>query len=258
VNDLRLSACVELLFAEGSPPIHDRIRAAAAAGCEGVEFWGWRDRQLDSIAEAVAETGVTVPMTCVQPMGHLVDASRHAEFVSAVAESVVAASEIGCRNLVVTSGGTLQGVSAREQDDAIVSALQAAAPIVRDHGIKILLEPLNTRVDHPGTYLFSTKRGLDLVELVNQPEVGLLYDVYHSVMMGERPAEVLDGRGSLVGHVHVADLDGRHEPGTGTIDWRQTLADLRDAAYRGPIGLEYWPTVDSSESVRRARMALTP
>jgi hydroxypyruvate isomerase len=256
MSDLKLSACVEMLFTEADRPFVDRVRAAAEAGCEGIEFWSWRDKPLDALADAIAETGVAVPMMVVDPFFALVDAGRLAEFVEAVRGSAVAARRIGCRALVAVSGNALSGIDAADQNEAIVGCLRAAAPVAGEHGIKLLLEPLNTRIDHPGTYLSSTSLGLDLVERVDRPEVRLLYDVYHSVVMGEDPAEVLRDRGELLGHVHVADTNGRHEPGTGSIDWDRTIAVLLDAGYRGFIGMEYRPTVDSADSMQLLRDAL--
>jgi hydroxypyruvate isomerase len=256
VNDFKLSACIDVLFAEGGRPFADRVRAAAAAGCDGIEFWTWRDKPLDDIAAAAAETGLAVPMMIVEPQGHLVDPARRPEFLEAVRESAAAAARIGCRALVAVSGNGRPQASVAEQDQAIVDALRAAAPIAGERGVKLLLEPLNTSRDHPGTYLSQTVLGLALVDRVDRPEVGLLYDVYHSVMMGEELAQVLDGRAGRIGHVHVADTDGRHEPGTGTIDWARTIAGLRGAGYHGFVGLEYLPTVDSAKSMHVLRDAI--
>ena len=256
MTDLPLSACVELLFAEGSPPFPDRIRAAAAAGCDGIEFWEWRHKPLEAIAEAVAETGVAVTMMVVEPRSRLVDPSTLPEFLAGVRDSAAAAARIGCRAVVALSGTTLDDASAADQNDAIVAALQAAAPIAAEHGVLLLLEPLNSRIDHPGEYLSGTTLGLNLVERVDRPGVALLHDVYHSAIMGERPVEVLAGRGELVGHVHVADTEGRHEPGTGAIDWPHVVSGLRAIGYRGFVGLEYAPTVDSAQSMRFLRGAI--
>jgi hydroxypyruvate isomerase len=257
MSDLKLSACVEMLFTEADRSFVERVRAAAAAGCEGIEFWSWRDKPLDALADAVAETGVGVPMMVVEPFIELVDAGRLPEFVEAVRGSAVAARRIGCQALVAVSGNALPGVDAADQNEAIVRSLRAAGPVAGDHGIKLLLEPLNTRVDHAGTYLSSTSLGLDLVEQVDRPQVRLLYDVYHSVVMDEDPAEVLHGRGELLGHVHVADTNGRHEPGTGSIDWDRTIGALLDAGYRGFVGMEYRPTVDSAASMNLLRETIT-
>jgi hydroxypyruvate isomerase len=256
-DDLRLSACIELLFAEAGRPVADRVRAAAAAGCDAIEFWTWRDKPLEDIADAAAETGVAVSMMIVEPPGHLVDPARRPEFLQAMRESAAAAARIGCQAVVAVSGNARQGASNADQDQAIVDGLRDAAPIAGEHGVRLLFEPLNTNRDHPGTYVSRTELALDLVEHVDRPGVGLLYDVYHSVMMGEEPARVLEGRGEWIGHVHVADTNGRHEPGTGTIDWAQTIAVLRGVGYRGFVGLEYVPTVESAKSMHVLRDAIS-
>lgn len=256
MSRFQLSACLELLFCDSAQQVPGRVRAAAQAGCDGVEFWTWREKPLDAVAAAAADAGLAVTMMIVEPQGHLVDPTRLPEFLHAVRESADAAARIGCRSLVAVSGNARPRASAVEQNDAIVRALRAAAPIAGERGVSLLLEPLNTRRDHPGCHLSDTVLGLDLVERVDRPEVRLLYDVYHSVMMGEEPARVIDGRGELLGHVHVADTDGRHEPGTGTVDWGHTISVLWDAGYRGFLGLEYLPTVDTVESMRAIRDAL--
>ena len=105
-------------------------------------------------------------------------------------------------------------------------------------------------------FLVSTKLGLDIVEAVGSPNLRLLFDAYHSAVMGEDMAEVLDGRTHLVAHVQVADMPGRNEPGTGTLDWAETLGALRRLGYDGAIGLEYRPTMPAEQSLAKTRAAL--
>jgi hydroxypyruvate isomerase len=81
----------------------------------------------------------------------------------------------------------------------------------------------------------------------------LLYDLYHSAMMQEAVADVLAGRGNLIGHVHVADAPGRHEPGSGTIDWAASMLEIRKAGYGGIIGLEFRPIARTREALRVTR-----
>jgi hydroxypyruvate isomerase len=85
---------------------------------------------------------------------------------------------------------------------------------------------------------------------VDSPFFGVLYDIYHSAVEGEDMAAELANAGSIVKYVQLADTDGRGEPGTGSLDWPATLATLRASGYDGPIGLEYYPTTESSESVK--------
>jgi hydroxypyruvate isomerase len=153
----------------------------------------------------------------------------------------------------VVSGDARPGVERSRQRDAITEALVRAAPIASKAGVRLLLEPLNTRVDHPGYFLDSTAEALEVIDDVADPAVRLLYDLYHSIVMGEDPKEVLALSGHLVGHVHIADVPGRHEPGTGTIDWPLQLAALRSAEYSGAIGLEYKPSRDTQSSLEFIR-----
>jgi hydroxypyruvate isomerase len=252
----RLSACVALLFADERGGLPERVRAAAAAGCEAIDLWGWRELDLDELAAVLEETRMTVAMMLVDPPGRLVDTTRLPEFVGAVEDSAAAAARIGCEALVVLPGESVPGAGEAEQDAAIVDGLQAAAGLCAEAGVRLLLEPLNTRRDHPGTYVSTTRHALDLAERADRPEVGILYDVYHSAMMGEDPVDVLGDRSPLVGHVHVADTGGRHEPGTGTIAWSHALDRLWAIGYRGFLGLEYVPTVASARSLTHLRATL--
>ncbi len=112
-------------------------------------------------------------------------------FVAGVEESARVAESLGCRNLIVLSGDTLVGRDDREQHAAIVSGLRKAAPVAAEHDVTLLLEPLNTRLDHVGYFLDSTRDALDIVEAASAPNVKLVFDIYHSVMMGELPSDVV-------------------------------------------------------------------
>jgi hydroxypyruvate isomerase len=252
-SGLTLSPCIEWLFADGGRPFAERIRAAATAGFRQIEFWATSNKDLAQVEQALHETGVAVNCFVSEPTGRLVDPETHAEFLEGIERSAELATRLKARSLIVVTGDALPGVDKMRQRDAISQALIRAAPIASAAGVQLVLEPLNTRVDHPGYFLDSTAEGLDIVREVNHPAVRLLYDLYHSVVMGEEPEHVLAGAGHLVGHVHIADVPGRHEPGTGTIDWPRQLAALRSAGYSGAIGLEYMPKRDSESSLELIR-----
>jgi hydroxypyruvate isomerase len=249
---IELSACIEWLFAEETT-FGTRISRAADAGLKHVEFWTWRDKDLDAIAAALEETSLTITSFVSQPEGRLVDRDTHDVFLKGVIESASVAQRLRCRGLIVLAGNTVQDTSHAMQRQAIVEALRRAAPIAADHNVTLLLEPLNTLLEDPDYYLNSTREGLDIVEEVSSPNVKLLYDVYHSVIMGEEPTLVLNAGLDLVGHVHIADVPGRHEPGTGRIDWTATIGWLQSAGYRGLYGLEYMPSTTTEASLSAIR-----
>lgn len=253
---MRLSPCIEWIFAPENPDMADRVRAARAAGYDAAEFHLWRDKDIDSVAAALAETGVQLTGICVDPRRSMVDPAQHEEFLEAVRDSLVAAKKLGSPPMIVASGFTREGVSPEEHFAEAVAVLKRAAALAEEAGVMLVLEPLNDRVEHPGMYLVSTTLGLDIVEAVGSPNLRLLYDVYHSATMGEDMEAVLAGRMDLVAHVQVADMPGRNEPGTATLDWPATIATLRRLGYDGAIGLEYRPSLPTEASLAKTRETL--
>lgn len=233
----------------------DRLRAAAACGFEQGEFHLWRDKDIASVRSAMDETGATLTGICVDPRRSMVDPSQHDELITAISETIEMARGLGSPPLIVASGFAMEGVTQEAQVEAAVTVMKRAAALAEAADIMLVLEPLNNH-DLPGMFLVSTKLGLVIVDAVASPNFRLLYDVYHSVTMGEDIAEVIDGCMDLVHHVQFADFPGRHEPGTGTIDWAQVLALLERNGYSGSIGLEYLPSMPPAESLAFTRQTL--
>ncbi|MDE2410246.1 MAG: TIM barrel protein [Sphingomonadales bacterium] len=249
-----LAPCIEWHFAD-LENLADRVRAAHAAGFDHAEFHLWRDKDLAGIAAALAETGVVLSGVCVDPRRSIVDPAEHDEMLAAVAESIAATAPLGKPPLIVASGFRVEGMSEEQHFANAVAVLRRAADLAEGAGVTLLLEPLNTRL-FAAMYLVSTTIGLDIVEAVGSPNLRLLYDVWHSATMGEDMAAVLAGRIDLVAHVQFADMDDRHEPGTGTVDWSRAMRILRDLGYRGGIGLEYFPTLPMDQSLQLTRETL--
>lgn len=250
-----LSPCIEWIFKEEHADICDRVRAVAAAGLPGIEFHMWRNKPLDDLKRVVGEQGLVVTSCLVEPRCSLLTLDGRDVLITAVTESADAAKCIGARAIVMASGMNIADVSRRQQLEAMIANLKMLAPIVEQRGITLLLEPVNTRVDHPGVFLDSNQEGLDVIEAVAYPSVRLLFDLYHSAAMQENAAQVIGQRAALIGHVQAADLPGRNQPGSGGIDWRSSLALLRERGYRGAIGLEYRPMGDSLASIEQTRRA---
>lgn len=249
-----LSSCIEWQFTEAGE-LDARLRAAKAAGFDLAEFHLWRDKPVDAIAEALTETGMRLTGVCVDPRRSIVDPAERGELIAAVRDTIAATAKLGKPDLIVASGFRVEGLSEEEHFANAVAALRAAADAAEEAGVTLLLEPLNTRL-FAAMYLVSTKLGLDLVEAVNSPNLRLLYDVWHSAVMGENIAEVLAGRIHLVAHVQVADIDDRHEPGTGSLDWSAIVKTLRELGYAGAIGLEYFPSLPMDQSLALSRQTL--
>lgn len=251
-----LSPCIEYVFQREHEDFCDRIRAASAAGFSAVEFHMWRNKSLEELERTLKETNLGLTSMLVEPRAALNDMSAISNTVSAMRESLVTAKRLQVPALVSGSGMIVADQTPQEQHDAIVKTLKQCAGLFEDSGITMLLEPVNTRVDHPGIFLDRTPEGLDIIEEVGSPRVRLLYDMYHSTCMGEDPAEVLGDRMHLVGHVQIADAPGRHEPSSGAINWKDYMDVLRAKGYQGAIGLEYRPSGNSLTSLQQTRQAL--
>lgn len=245
---MRYSACIEMLFVPEHEDFVARIHAARAAGMEAVEFWRWSNKDLDAVEAALRETQMPLAGILCEPIAALTSDDDHERFLAGVADSLAVAKRLGAPVMIAQAGPELDGLSRAQQHASIVKVLKEAARIVEGSGVVIALEPLNDRVDHPGYYLTSTEEGLDIIDEVARPEIRLLYDIYHSAVMGEE-VTVLEGRLDRVVHVHLADAPGRGEPGSGAMDWADRLEWLEKQGYAGLVGLEYRPTIGTVEGL---------
>lgn len=245
---LRFSVCVEMIFRDR--PFLDRLDLVAASGAPGYEFWGLAGKDPPAIAERARRLG----LSCAGLVGSggvpLVDSERRRDFLDGLGRAVETAKLLGATTLIVTTGQALPNVERSRQHEAIVGGLRAAAPILEDAGLRVVLEPLNTKIDHPGYYLDSTTEGLEILDEVGSPAVKLLYDCYHAQIMEGDLIRALTANLARIGHVHLADNPGRHEPGTGEIAYRNVFAALDVAGYADYLGLEYRPLGDPLTAVR--------
>ena len=253
---MKLSACIEWLFADATDDFAQRIHLAKASGLDAVEFWLWSNKDLDAIEAALGETGLVLSGFVAEPMIPLTDPANKAAFLKGLETSIETARRLGAKTLIAQAGNDLPGKTRAEQRSALVDTLRAAADVLKGTGVRLGVEPLNTLIDHKGYYLASTKEALDIIDEVERSEIGIVYDLYHSAVMGERTEDVLAGRVHHVFHAHVADHPGRNDPGLGEIDLGARLAWLAANGYSGSVGLEYRPENSTADALPRVRAAL--
>lgn len=244
-----IAANMEWLFTEAGDSISERIHAAAAHGLNAVEMWGWRDKNLDDIRKALDETGITLLSMIVDPQLQLTDPATHDEYLIGVRQSLHVAQHLNAPYLVVVAGQEIPVVDRANQHAAVVSVLSRAAKLLEGSDVTLLLENLNSRIDHVGTYLDATSEGLAIVREVGSAHLRLLLDAYHALVMGENLVSEIGDDIHLISHVQVAEAPGRHEPGTGAIDWEAQFRILRNLGYTGYWGMEYLPQSDTITSL---------
>ena len=250
----QLSANIELLFTEAGEDAGDRVRAAAAAGFDAVEMWFSTDKDLDSLAKALADTGVQLTSLLSGPrMTYTYPGTDLAPFHSGLDLAVEHARLLGCPRIVLASGMGFPGMSRQKNHHFIAEMYGEAVARHRDSGVDFVLEPVNSRVDHPGALTDRTEDAVYVARAIGTDRFGILYDLYHSIAQGEDPATELANAAGFVKYVQLADAPGRGEPGSGSVDWVAQLGVLRASGYDGPIGLEYFPTVPTEQSVQRIK-----
>lgn len=253
---MKLSACIEWLFSDATENFADRIRMAKDAGLDAVEFWFWSNKDIDAIEAALKQTGLPLSGFVAEPMIALTDPANREAFLAGLATSVSTAQRLGAKVLIAQAGNDLEGRSREEQHISLVETLRAAADVLAGTGVRLGVEPLNTLIDHKGYYLSSTREGLNIVDEVGRPEIGVVYDLYHSYVMGEKIEDVLRDRVAHVVHAHVADHPGRNDPGSGEIDLAARLKWLFANGYSGAVGLEYKPLGSTAETIAAIRARL--
>ena len=256
---MKTSVCIEMIFLEY--PFLQRIEKAAAAGFDAIEFWNWDNKDLPAIKTAVQRAGIGIATFQANLGGTLIDPNQRGAFVAGIQQSLDKAREMGVKALFVLSDelGPDRGVAHQFPDlseetkrQSVLDGLKALSPLAEKAGVTLLLEPLNTLVDHKGYWLSRSTAGLELVREVNSPSIRLLYDIYHMQVMEGNLIHTLTDNLDAIGHIHVADVPGRHEPGTGEINYSRVFAALREAGYTGFVGMEFDPTIPSEKAAAEA------
>jgi hydroxypyruvate isomerase len=244
-----LSVNLEYMFLEAGDRLEDRMAAAAAAGFTKVEIFTTGNRDVPSLKKALEDNGCHLVGTVTDPRIALCLEQNHDQFREMFAQAAAEAAELGSPNIVVPSGIGVPFMKRPPQLAAVAKAIASVVPLAEAHGLTILLEPVNTRVDHPGVLFGMTEDAVAVIEQIGSPSVKLLYDVYHSVTEREDPFTVLPQVAKYVGHVQIADAPGRGEPGSATIDWKAILGLLDQIGYKGLIGLECSPTRPTADAL---------
>jgi hydroxypyruvate isomerase len=251
----RFSVCIDMIMADRE--FGARIDAVAKLGYKAIEFWDWKSKDLDLIARKIDAHGLTVGTFCISPMCPIVDPATHKDFVAAVKESVKVAKRFGTKAMIVLTGNEIAGKSRDAQRDAVIAGLRLAAPVAEDAGVNLVLEPLNVLVDHKGYFLSRSDEAVAILDAVGSPNVRLLFDIYHQQITEGHLIPNITKHIDKIGHFHAADVPGRHEPGTGEINYANVLRAALNAGYAGWFGLEFGPSGEAAATLTKVRNAFS-
>lgn len=241
----RFAANLSMLFTE--VPFLERFERAAKAGFRSVEFlfpYAW---PAEAVRERLDANGLKLVLHNLPAgdwdageRGIACHPGRVEEFRQGVARAVAYAGVLGAPRLNCLAGRTPAGVDPKVVRSTLVINLRYAASELQKAGLTLLVEPVNTH-DIPGFHLSRTQQALDILDEVGAPNAMLQYDIYHAQRTEGELAATLQAHLARIGHIQLADNPGRHEPGSGEINYAFLLAHLDRIGYTGWIGCEYKP-----------------
>jgi hydroxypyruvate isomerase len=258
----RLAANLTMLFTE--LPFLDRFAAAARAGFAGVEYLFPYDYDKHVLRQKLDEHGLTQVLHNLPAgdwgkgdRGIAGDPGRVSEFEAGVGKAIEYATALRCTRVNCLAGVPPSGVDRGTARDTFIRNLRYAAPRLRDAGIKLLVEPINTR-DIPGFFLNRTDQAIEIIREVGSDNLYLQYDIYHMQIMEGDLAKTMERNLPSIDHMQLADPPARHEPGTGEINFTFLLDFIDQLGYAGWIGCEYKPKGRTEEGLGWARGLLRP
>ncbi len=251
---MKIDALVDLFFKE--LPVEERIEKIASCGYAHVETWGGGDAGLfGKIKSAGDENGVSLVSIVmnfadedeIAPV-RKENRSRFLGRIDRYSDNALAA---GCSAGIVTSGKSVDAVTGAEHRKNLTEALLESGEIAGKKEFNLNLEPLNTVVDHAGYYLDSRDTAAEIIKEVNLPNVRMLYDIYHMEIMAGNQVEFIRENIALIGHFHSAGVPGRHELFYGETNYPFIIGKIEEAGFDGCFGLEYFPLLESGESLKK-------
>ena len=258
----KFDANLSMLFTELD--FLDRFAAAASEGFKGVEYLSPYAYPETQIAQLLKETGLEQVLFNL-PSGDW-DAGergiaclpdRVSEFRDGVAKAISYARALGCKQVNCLAGIAPPDVHPRDLHRTFVENLRYAAKELERAGVRLLIEPVNT-YDIPRFFLNTSRQALGIIEEVGSPNLTLQYDIYHMQRMEGELAATMQANLGRIGHLQLADNPGRHEPGTGEINYTFLFAFLDRIGYGGWIGCEYKPLAATTDGLGWLRTYVSP
>jgi hydroxypyruvate isomerase len=236
-------------------PFEQRLEKVAEAGYPAVElvkeFEKWSDDDFRRFNAKKRALGITFDTTAGVWKGIADPAARDA-FLADLNKMLITADKLECPAIIVLSGDQVPGLSHEQQHQSCIETLKRGADVAARRNVTLLLENIDPE-ENPKYYLTSVAEGFEIVRAVNQPQVKFLYDFYHEQIAEGNLIEKLEKNINNVGLIHVADVPGRHEPGTGEINYSNIYRKLAELNYNRYVAMEFMPSGEPVATLRAAR-----
>lgn len=257
---MKYSICIETIYTEQL--FEKRIKSVRDADFDYCEFWSWQNKDLDKISKYCKKYDIKIGSFSGDDEYSMISSKENTDYIDFVKQSINMAKILNCPYLVIHSDALCEDGSAKvlienisydKKIENIYEALSKLKPIAEKEKVCLVLEPLNTSVDHPEYFLDSSKTVFDIIKRIDSEYIKVLYDVYHMQIMEGNIIDCLMNNIDLIGYIHIADVPGRHEPGTGELNYNNIIKALNELKYNGIIGFELMPKYDSETAINRIK-----
>lgn len=255
----KITSSVMLWTLKGS--FEEKLEAAARAGIQSVELVGeytvWPDTEIARVKKLLrsfvlgADTLIATPDWNKRSVS-MVDAAQRENFLNDVRSAIVYAQKLEIPQIILMSGNAIPGRTHQEQYASLLEGVKRAGDLAAGADLTMIVEPLNSLVNHKGFFLTTCVEGLKLVREAANPHVRLLFDIYHEQVQAGNIIHTLTEAAGHVAVFHVADNPGRHDPGTGEIDYSNVYKAIQKTGYSGYVTMEYLPLGDQVTSLTKS------
>jgi len=242
-----------------------KLEIAAQAGLASVELvdehLAWSDAQIEEKKHFVRSLRLGMDTLIAQPSWKsrpvsMVRPEQSDNFLADLSKALVFAQKLEIPQIILMSGDEVPGRAHEEQYQSLLDNSRRAADLAAKANLQLIIEPLNAKVDHHDFFLTTCVEGLKLVKQVDNPHFRLLFDIYHEQVQTGNVIRTLQAAAPYVAVFHIADNPGRHDPGSGEINYANIYQAIAGSGYSGYVTMEYVPIGDQLQSLTKAVSAM--
>lgn len=257
-DHMKFSVNLESIYQE--LPFYDRFERAKRDGFDCVEIWNWENKDLVKVRQLLDLHELTLTGMGGDGPYSMCDPQHQKPYLAYLEQSITAAKQLNCKRLLVHSNALklepphyaadlLPQYSHTVKTLSMFRNLMQMASLAETEGIIFCLEALNGVRDHVGNFLTTTQHAAEICSMVDSTGIRIIYDAYHMFLTEGKICETLEKYLDLIDYIHIADCPGRHEPGTGVINYRNVLQHLQHIGYDGVVAFELFPKEDSETAI---------